>query len=87
MADKHEEHTSKASEQAMHENDAHLRKVNSHDAVPGDDTAHAHSHAAHLGDAHEKTKAEGNQPGGSKVGELREPAQEVGRVGKDNRRQ
>ncbi len=87
MAEKHEDHASKASEQAMHENDAHLPTGKSHDAVPGDNTAHAHSHAAHLGEAHEKTKAEGNQPGGSKVGELREPPQEVGRVGKDNRRQ
>ena len=83
----HEKHASKASEQAMRENDAHNRKSNSHDAVPGDDTAHAHSQAEHLGDVHEKTKPEGNQPGGSKVGELRQPAQEVGRLGKDNRRQ
>lgn len=84
---KHTEHTTKDSEQAMRENDAHTRKSNSHDAVPGDDTAHAHSHAAHLSELHEKTKPEGNQPGGSKVGELREPAQEVGRIGKEHRRQ
>ena len=83
MAEKHE---SKASEQAMHENDAHTRKVNSHDAVPGDDVAHAHSQAAHLEDEHGKTKHEGNQPGGSKTGELREPAHEGGRIGKENQR-
>ncbi len=67
MAEKHE---SKASEQAMHENDAHTRKVNSHDAVPGDDTAHSHSHAAHLG---EGNKANPNEEGGAKLGERREP--------------
>lgn len=64
------EHSSKASEQAMHENDAHTKKVNSHDAVPGDDTAHAHSHAAHLG---EGSKANPNETNGAKLGELREP--------------
>ena len=64
------EHSSKASEQAMHENDAHTKKVNSHDAVPGDDTAHAHSHAAHLG---EGAKANPNEAGGAKLGERREP--------------
>ncbi len=37
----------KDSERAMHEADAHALKSNSHDAVPGDDLAHAHSEAAH----------------------------------------
>ena len=73
MAKEHEQHASKASEEAMRENDAHTRKVNNHDAVPGDDTAHAHSHAAHLDETHGKTKIEPGQAGGSKIEELREP--------------
>ncbi len=86
MMAEHKEHSSKASEEAMRENDAHSQKQNSHDAVPGDDTAHAHSQAAHLKEEHGKTKHEGNQPGGSKDGELREPAHEVGRFGRENQR-
>lgn len=71
MTTRHEGHASKASEEAMRENDAHTRKVNSHDAVPGDDTAHAHSHAAHENDA-SKTHTN-NESGGSRTGELRQP--------------
>ncbi len=71
MAKGHEEHASKASEQAMHENDAHNRKSNSHDAVPGDDAAHAHSHAAHESET-DKTHTN-NEAGGSRTGELRQP--------------
>ncbi len=71
MTTKHEEHASKASEEAMRENDAHTRKVNSPDAVPGDDAAHAHSHAAH---AHESGKTHtNNEAGGSRTGEIRQP--------------
>ncbi len=71
MSSSHNEHASKASEQAMRENDAHTRKTNSHDAVPGDDTAHAHSHAAH-DEASNKTH-NNNEAGGSKTGEVQQP--------------
>lgn len=67
------QHSSKASEQAMHEADAHTRKVNSHDAVPGDDTTHAHSEAAHLhikSDLHEPPQ--GNAPQGHMPGHERD---------------
>ena len=87
MAAEHTKHASKASEQAMHENDAHTPKANSHDAVPGDDTAHAHSHAAHLQsqfDTH--TAPEGNQPANTRQ-DLNEPPQEVSRAGKGRRRE
>lgn len=48
---------------------------------------HEKSHAAHLGgNVHDHTKPEGNlHPGAS--GELREPPQEVSRVGKQHRKQ
>ena len=88
MAKTHEsQHSSKASQQAMHENDAHTRKTNSHDAVPGDDTAHAHSHAAHLDatfPAH--TPPQGNIPADTRQ-DLNEPPQEVTRNGKGRRRE
>lgn len=45
MSDSHTEHASKASLEAMRENDAHTKGQN--DAVPGAGSAHAHSHAAH----------------------------------------
>ena len=51
MSTKHTDphHTpSKASEQAMHENDGHTTKAHAKDHVPGDELAHSHSHAAHL---------------------------------------
>ena len=85
MANKHEQHSSKDSEQAMREADAHTRKTNSHDAVPGDDTAHAHSHAAHKAstfDVH--TPPQGNQPADTRQN-LNEPPQEVSRNGKQRR--
>ena len=69
----------------MRENDAHTRKTNSHDAVPGDDTAHAHSHGAHLKstfDAH--VKPQGNVPADTRQ-DLNEPPQEVSRSGKGRR--
>lgn len=71
MAEKKEQHASKSSEQAMRENDAHTRKSNSHDAVPGDDTAHAHSHAAHE-NVTDKAHTN-NEAGGSKTGEVQQP--------------
>ena len=58
------------------------------DAVPGEDKAHAHSHAAHLateGNAH--TVPEGNHKQGVEPGALREPPQDPGRNGKSVRRQ
>lgn len=85
MAKEHEQHSSKDSEQAMREADAHTRKTNSHDAVPGDDTAHAHSHAAHKAstfDVH--TPPQGNQPADTRQN-LNEPPQEVSRSGKQRR--
>ena len=71
MTTKHEGHASKASEQAMHENDAHNPQNKSQDAVPGDETAHSHSHAAHETEAH-KTHTN-NEAGGSRTGEVRQP--------------
>ncbi len=69
----------------MHEADAHTRKVNSHDAVPGDDTAHAHSHAAHRKNGFdEHTPPQGNQPANIQPN-LKEPPQEINRSGKQHR--
>ena len=88
MSTKHtEEHPklSKASEQAMHENDGHNTKLHSKDHVPGDELAHSHSHAAHLKspfDAH--TSPQGNVAADTRQ-DLKEPPQEVSRVGKQNR--
>ncbi len=58
------------------------------DAVPGDDKAHAHSHAAHLqasGDVH--SMPEGNRKQGSEPGALRQPPQDPKRSGKAHRGQ
>jgi hypothetical protein len=50
--------------------------------------SHEKSHAAHLGGAaHEHTKPQGNLRQGAAPGELREPPQEIGRVGKEHRKQ
>lgn len=88
MTEQHKpEHASKDSEQAMRENDAHTRSANLHDAVPGDDTAHAHSHAAHLEStfaAH--VEPQGNVPAGTRQ-DLNEPPQEVSRAGKGHKRE
>jgi hypothetical protein len=54
MSNTHGEHASKASLDAMRENDAHTTQQN--DAVPGSGTAHAHSHAAHESGATPHTK-------------------------------
>jgi hypothetical protein len=59
------------------------------DAVPmPEDGGHARSHAAHLGDAaRENTKPVGGLKHGVTLGELREPPQVTGRVGKEHRKQ
>lgn len=87
MSKGHEQHKpSKDSEQAMREADAHTAKTNSHDAVPGDDTAHAHSEAAHL---HEKSKMheppQGNAPQGPIPGRERQPPTGVTRTDRSSR--
>ena len=83
---KEHDHASKASEEAMRENDAHTRKSNSHDAVPGDDTAHAHSQAAHL---HEKSNLheppQGNLPQGPVPGRERQAPLGVTRTDRSSR--
>lgn len=74
----HEQHAaSKASQEAMHEADAHNLSKTSQTPVPAaEEGGHARSHAAHLGTADEPhTKPEGNLRQGSAPGELREPPQ------------
>lgn len=58
------------------------------DRIPAPDNgSHEKSHAAHLGSAvQEHTKRQGPHPGAS-PGELREPPQEVSRIGKQHRKQ
>lgn len=78
---------SKASEQAMKEADAHSALTHTDDAVPGDDdTAHAHSQAAHL---HEKSKLheppQGNAPQGPRPGRERQPPTGVTRTDRSSR--
>jgi hypothetical protein len=58
------------------------------DAVPGDDKAHAHSHAAHLGSegtAHVESQGIGKQ--GREAGTLNQPPQDPTRSGKQHARQ
>ncbi len=87
MSSKPEQHASKDSEQAMREADAHTRKTNSQDAVPGDDTAHSHSHAAHLQNTFDvHTPPQGNLAADTRQ-DLKEPPQEVSRNGKQHRKQ
>ena len=58
------------------------------DAVPGDDKAHAHSHAAHLGtEGHVHTLPEGDRKQGAEPGALREPPQDPRRNGKTHNRE
>ncbi len=87
MSKEHEQpKRSKDSEHAMHEADAYTREVNSHDAVPGDDTAHAHSEAAHLhikSDLHEP--AQGNLPQGQVPGRERQAPTGVTRTDRSSR--
>lgn len=79
-------------ERALKEVDAHTTAASGNkdiDPVPTpDDGGHAHSHAAHLG-AHvnDHTKPAGNLRQGASPGELREPPQEVSRIGKEHRKQ
>ena len=58
------------------------------DAVPGDDTAHAHSHAAHLatqGEVHTTPEGYGKQ--GREPGTVNQPPQDPRRGGKAHARQ
>ncbi|MEO6803977.1 MAG: hypothetical protein ABI197_12120 [Granulicella sp.] len=74
-----------------HEEAEELKEFDAHvpDAVPApEDGGHSHSHAAHLGtSAHENTKPAGGLKHGVTLGELREPPQVTGRVGKEHRKQ
>ncbi len=78
---------SRASQQAMHDMDAHTVAAQNTDATPApDEGGHAHSHAAHLhepGNVH--TKPEGNLRQGSDPGALRQPPAEISRAGKQHR--
>lgn len=63
-------------------------KAEHEDAVPGDDKAHAHSHAAHLGtEGKAHTGAEGDRKQGIEPSALREPPQDPERMGKTQHRQ
>ncbi len=58
------------------------------DAVPGADTAHAHSHAAHLeteGNAHTMPEGKGKQ--GREAGTVNQPPQDPKTSGKAHRHQ
>lgn len=68
--------------------DVHRHTRGRVDPIPMPDRGgHQKSHAAHLGgDHHDRTKPEGNLRHGA-AGELREPPQEVSRVGKKHRKQ
>ena len=79
MSNQHSKHSeehhtpSKASLEAMHENDGHTTKVHAKDHVPGDELAHSHSHAAHpenTFDAH--TAPQGNVAADTRQ-DLKEP--------------
>ena len=87
MSEKHSEqhHPSKASEQAMHENDGHTTKTHSKDHVPGDELAHSHSHAAHLENTFDvHSTPQGNQAADTRQ-DLKEPPQETSRTGRKNK--
>ncbi len=75
---------SRASEQAMHEADAHA-VASQTDAVP-EESGHAHSHAAHLHEAgHPNTNPAADRRHGSDPGALRQPPEEISRAGKQHR--
>ena len=58
------------------------------DAVPGDDKAHAHSHAAHLGsEGNVHIAPEGIGKQGREAGSLNQPPQDPKRSGKEHARQ
>ncbi len=72
---------SRASEQAMHENDAHQTNAAGEEVPPAEQSGHALSHAAHLStQGSERTKPEGNLRQGSDPGALRQPPQGQGRT-------
>jgi hypothetical protein len=96
MSQSHTEHTKSLRQGSTDERamkDADARATGDADPVPmPDQGGHAHSHAAHLGKGgrHEgqgATKPEGNLRHGSEPGALREPPQDIGRIGKDHRKQ
>ncbi len=77
--------SSKDSQQAMHEADAHTAHSNTNDAVPGDDTAHAHSHTAHpKSNFDEHLPPQGNQPANIQPNR-KQPPEEISRSGKQHR--
>ena len=82
--DKHAKHS--PTEKAMQEVDSHVPGAEG-DPIPApDEGSHSRSHAAHLdagGDTH--TKPAGNLRQGSAPGALRQPPQEISRVGKQHR--
>jgi|GEM_PF-5690383 len=77
-----------AMEVAMEDMDRH-GEGRSVDPVPmADNGTNAHSQTAHLGGSvHDHTKPAGNLRHGASPGQLREPPQEVSRVGKEHRKQ
>ena len=85
----HPEHMSSSEKKAIAEADQHTVEGVAANPIPApEDGGHAKSHAAHLheaGDVH--SKPAGNLRQGSGPGELREPPQQVSRVGKDHRGQ
>lgn len=76
-------------ESAIKEFDAHAVDPEGVDPVPPPDTGgHPHSPAAHLDtDAKPHTKPAGDLRQGAAPGALREPPQEVSRIGKEHRGQ
>ena len=75
-------------EEAMHDADRHNVEGQKADPVPmPDNGSHSHSQAAHLGSAHGSTKPAGNLRQGASPGQLREPPQDISRVGKQHRGQ
>jgi len=80
-------------EKAIEDSDRHAMDGNGTgknvDPIPmPDNGAHEKSHAAHLGGTvHDRTKPQGNLRQGAAPGELREPPQEISRVGKEHRKQ
>jgi hypothetical protein len=74
-------------ERAMEDADRHAQ--GSKDPIPMPESGgHEKSHAAHPGgNVHDRTKPEGNLRQGAAPGALREPPQEISRVGKEHRKQ
>lgn len=76
-----------ALESAMADTDRHPKSRVDPIPIP-DRGGHEKSHAAHLGgNRHDHTKPEGNVRQGVASGELREPPQEISRIGKQHRKQ